>query len=82
MADVKAIFVPGSQINEAATGNIFIYVEAMETIKNGEEVDIDMKFGRARHPENMSGVRVPFGMAAENLPKGQFGQARLPQIRL
>ena len=73
MADIKAKFVPGTQIQELITGCIYLYVEAAETIKNGEEVEVNLKLGRVKHQSEVPGVYIPFGKAAENIPGGQFG---------
>lgn len=73
MADIKPRYIPGTQINEAATGNIFLYVEAVETLKNGEEVAVDMQMGRAKHAPEVAGIHMPFGKVSENIPQGQFG---------
>ena len=73
MADTTAKYVPGTQINEAATGNIFIYVEATETLKAGVEVAVDIQLGRAKHQPDIAGIYMPFAKTAENIGKGQYG---------
>ena len=75
MADTIPKYIPGTQINEAATGNIYVYVEATETLKAGVEVAVDLQLGRAKHQPEIPGIYMPFAKSAENIPKGQFGLA-------
>jgi hypothetical protein len=73
MSDQKAMFVPGSVVEEVGTQSKFMYIEAGETLKPGDEVWVD-NFGIAKHVrETLEGVYIPPAKAAFHINNTQFG---------
>ena len=75
MADQKPRYVPGTNIEEAISGNKYMYCEADVAFKVGDACVADNWGVMHKVPADVTdvGVCISPAYAFENVPKGQYG---------